>query len=254
MKHGAVVFAIAVWVVACSSAADKPEHPPAHDDAKRPVAGSSEPTTPHGGPRDAGRAGMTPVMAPALEAELSAIRKAPGESVGFGLKAYLPYEPNQGDALIGSSDPEVTPRLLAEALHGGDRVYRLAVLHVLGKRASADVDAALLQALEDPELRATAAYLLGRAGSKGYPTRQRHTEKLRAALRAHLTDPGSFEDPFYQRTFRTQDFVLAAWVRITGVSQFRIASRDVADLIGLGLPDMTDAIRADLLAQVKAHP
>jgi hypothetical protein len=254
MRHGVEVFAIAVSVLACSSAADKPEHPPARDDAKRLSPDSVEAATPHGGPRDAGRTGMTPALSPPLEAELSAIRKAPGESVGFGLKAYLPYEPNQGDALIGSSDAEVTPRLLAEALHGGDRVYRLAVLHVLGKRATADVDAALLQTLDDPDLRATAAYLLGRTGSKGYPARPRDTAKIRAALRAHLADPSSFEDPFYQRTFRTQDFVLAAFVRVTGVSQFHIASRDVADLIGLGLPDMSDAIRADLLAQVKAHP
>jgi hypothetical protein len=197
---------------------------------------------------------MTTALPPALEAELVAIRKDPAESVGFGLKAYVPYEPNTGHGLMTGGNDDVTRRLTEEIRGHGDRVYRLALLHVLGKRRDAGVESALLDALADPALRATAAYLLGCAGSKGYPRRTRDAGAVRAALRAYLDDATDFNDPFYRKTFRTQDFVLDAYVRLTGPEKFHFANPDMADLIGLALPELTDASRADLLAQVKRLP
>jgi hypothetical protein len=198
---------------------------------------------------------VAPLIAPdlreILQAELDAIRADPAESVGFGEKAFLPYEPNVAHALITCDDPEVTAMLRGEAAGGGDRVYRLAVLHVLGKRSDPTVDPALIEALEDPELRATAAYLLGREGFKGYPSRSRDRDAVRAALRAHLDDEGAFDDPFYRRTFRTQDFVLGALVRVIGPERFHFADPQVADLIGYSLPEFSDELRSDLLAQVE---
>jgi hypothetical protein len=192
---------------------------------------------------------MEPRLLDAHEGELDAIRANPGESVGFGEKAYLPYEPSVAHFLVTSDDAAVTERILAELRGARDRVHRLALLHVLGKRSDPEVDAALLAMLEDPELRATSAYLLGRAGFKGYPARPRDVEAIRGALRRHLSDDGVFEDPFYRRSFRTQDFVLAAFVRLTGPERFRFADPHLADMIGHGLPAFTDATRADLLAQ-----
>ena len=186
-----------------------------------------------------------------LEAELEAIRADPGESVGFGEKAFIPYEPNVAHFLITSDDPAVTERLLAEATGDGDRVFRLAVLHVLGKRSDPAVDAALMTTLDDPELRATSAYLLGRPGYKGYPARPRDEAAVRESLRRHLDDDGTFDDPFYRRSFRTQDFVLAAFVRVTGPDRFRIPDPVLADLIGYTLPAFDAETRADLLAQAK---
>ena len=194
---------------------------------------------------------MKPTLPEALETELAAIRANPLESVGFGLKAYLPYEPTGSQALINSDDPAVTKRLLAEAGGNGDTVYRLAVLHVLGKRTDATVDAALIQLLADDALRATAAYLLGRVGYKGYLPRTRDVEAVRTALRAHIKDGTTFIDPFYQQTYRTQDFVIAAYIRVTGPSQFTFVSSSLEDLIGLGLPDFSDDVRADLLVQIE---
>lgn len=72
---------------------------------------------------------------------------------------------------------------------------------------------------------------------------------IRAALRRHLTDDGLFEDPFYRRSFRTQDFVLAGFVRLTRPERFRLADAHLADMIGHGLPAFSDAIRTELLAQ-----
>jgi hypothetical protein len=194
---------------------------------------------------------MTPPLAPALEAELATVRAAPLEAIGWGEKAYRPYEPTTGESLIGSSDPEVTARLAAEARGGGDRAYRLAVVHLLGMRADPGVDAALIALLADRELVATAAYLLGRAGFKGYPSRERDEASILAALRAHLDDPSEFSDPFYRRTFRTQDFVLGALVRLLGPEHFHTRDARVEDQIGYALPWWTDDVRAELLAQVR---
>jgi hypothetical protein len=197
---------------------------------------------------------MTTTLPPALETELAAIRKDPAESVGFGLKAYLPYEPNTGHGLMTGGSGEVTRRLVDEIRLADDRIYRIAILHVLGKRRDDTVEAALLDALADPVLRAPAAYLLGCAGSKGYPRRTRDVAVVRAALRAHLDDATEFEDPFYRKTFRTQDFVVGAYVRLTGPEKFRFVDPDAPDLIGLSLPELSDAARADLLAQAKQMP
>lgn len=186
-----------------------------------------------------------------LEAELEAIRADPGESVGFGEKAFIPYEPNVAHFLITSDDPAVTERLLAEATGDSDRVFRIAVLHVLGKRSDPTVDDALMTTLDDPELRATSAYLLGRPGYKGYPERPRDEQAIRESLGRHLDDDGTFDDPFYRRSFRTQDFVLAAFVRVTGPERFRIPDAALADLIGYSLPAFGSETRADLLAQAK---
>jgi hypothetical protein len=195
---------------------------------------------------------MNHPLAPALEAELTAVRGAPVEAIGWGEKAYLPYEPNTGESLIGSSDPEVTARLVAEAQGTGDRTYRLAVLHLLGMRADPSVDAALVALLQDPDLVATAAYLLGRAGFKGYPARTRDDAKIIAALRMHLDDASEFLDPFYRRAFRTRDFVLGALVRMLGPERFRTRDARVEDQIGYALPWWSDEVRVELLTQVRA--
>lgn len=201
------------------------------------------------------KAAMTPTLAPALETELDSIRKNPLEAVGFGEKTYLPYEPNGSTALQRDPNVATTERLLAEARRpDADRVFRLAVLHVIGKRSDAKVDDALIAALDDPDLRATAAYLLGRPGFKGYPARTRDLPAVRKALRPYLEDATTFEDPFYRKTFRTQDFVIAAFVRLSGPEKFAIADKNIATMIGYTLPRFTDDLRADLLARAQALP
>jgi hypothetical protein len=197
---------------------------------------------------------MTPLSGP-LEAELAGIRKDPSEAVGSGEKAYIPYEPIGSDGLQRDRDPAVTDRLLAEVLAPSDRTYRLAVLHVLGKRSDPKVDPALITALDDAALRAMAAYLLGRPGFKGYPARPRDLAVVRAALRKYLDDTTTFDDPFNRKkTFRTQDFVIGAYVRLTGVEKFTIPDREVYDLIGQGLPNFGADLRASLLARCKELP
>ncbi len=192
---------------------------------------------------------MDPRLLDIIQHELSVIRADPVESVGFGDKTYMPYEVNGAEALMSIADPAVTDRLLAEARSDADRVYRLAVLHVLGRRTDATVDDALVSTLHDADLRATSAYLLGRAGFKGYPGRTRDKERIRQGLHKYLEDDSVFEDPFYKRKFRTQDFVLAAFVRLTGPEHFDSLEPDLADLIGYSLPRFDDRVRRSLLEQ-----
>ena len=177
----------------------------------------------------------------ALEAELAAVREDPKRAIGWGDKTYTPYEPSGVHFLMTSRDPAVTRRLVAE-MDGADRVLRLALLHVLGKRRDEQVDGVLLDALEDPELSATAAYLLGRVGFKGYPSRSRDEEAVRAALLRHVGDDATFDDPFYKRSFRAGDFALAALARLDGWKGFE-------DTIGLTLPRFDDVTREALLAR-----
>ncbi|HEU4734855.1 MAG TPA: hypothetical protein VFT22_43485 [Kofleriaceae bacterium] len=201
------------------------------------------------------KAAMTPTLAPALETELDHIRNHPIDAVGFGEKSYIPYEPNGSTALQRDPSVATTERLLAEVQRSdADRVFKLAVLHVIGKRSDAKVDESLIAALGDPELRATAAYLLGRPGFKGYPARTRNLAAVRKALRPYLRDDTTFEDPFYRKAFRTQDFVIAAFVRLSGPENFAISDQKIATMIGYTLPRFTDDLRAALLARAESLP
>ena len=101
---------------------------------------------------------------------MAAIRADPLNSVGYGEKAFTPYEPNEAHGLMTYRDAAVTRRLLAEIEASEDRVLKLALLHVLGKRADDTVDAALLTALKDPELTATAATCSGARASRAIPS------------------------------------------------------------------------------------
>jgi len=54
-------------------------------------------------------------------------------------------------------------------------------------------------------------------------------------------------DPFYRKSFRTQDFAIAAYVRVAGPDAFTL---EKPDLVGHGLPTFSDAERTALIAQI----
>ena len=72
---------------------------------------------------------------------------------------------------------------------------------------------------------------------------------IRAALKRRLGDDTPFDDPFQRSTFRTGDFALAAYIRLTGPSHFSFADPDTASVIGYTLPNFSDAERKALRAQ-----
>jgi hypothetical protein len=193
----------------------------------------------------------------ALDAELDAIRTEPLGAVGFGEKAYLPYSTTAGQGLVSAPDPEVT-RLVADAIDDAideadqvaDPVAALALLHIVGQRADDLVDDVLIRALGSTALMPTAAYLLGRAGYRGYPARTRDEAAVTRALREHLDDPGQFVDPFLGKTFQGRDFVIAALVRLSGVGKFTGIDERQAPMVGLALPDFSDAQRTELVDQL----
>lgn len=65
-----------------------------------------------------------------------------------------------------------------------------------------------------------------------------------------LSESGA--ERYLHTVFRAQDFVLCAYVRIVGPERFRIANSAVSVMVRLGLAGLTDAERADLLAQARA--
>ena len=198
-----------------------------------------------------GAAAVSPPPLPAeLEAELAAIRRDPADAIGFGEKAYLPYELRHGERLASSRDAAVTGRLIAEARDtANDRVYRLAILQVLAYRNDPAVDAALADAVADPVIGGLACYLVGRIGFKGYPSRTRAAGPLLRALAPRLHDAGSFDDPWYRKSYRIADLALAAFVRIAGPERFRFADPQDATFIGYTVLAPGDAERAALLPQ-----
>ena len=204
---------------------------------------------------DVAHAATPPTLSPPLEAELAAIRREPLAAVGFGEKAYLPYELVKGRALVDSLEPGIVPRLSAEALDGhNDRVFRLVMLQILGLRSEAAVDTTLVAALADPALRPLAAYLLGRPGFKGYPPRDRKfVAPLLRALVAHFDDAGRYDDPWYEHAYATGDLVLAAFVRLAGIDRFVFANPEDRDFLGYTL-HFPDAERIGLRAQAKRIP
>ena len=70
-------------------------------------------------------------------------------------------------AVSGARHP---PEPTVTEMKGADRVHKLALLHVLGMRSDPTVDAALLKTLQDPELTASSAYLLGAPAPRAIPT------------------------------------------------------------------------------------
>jgi hypothetical protein len=195
---------------------------------------------------------MDEALRRALDAEIAAIRTDPVGAVGFGEKAYLPYATTAGQGLVSAPDPDVTPLLAAAIDEAGpaDPVAALALLHVVGQRADDRVDEALMRALDSPALMPTAAYLLGRVGYRGYPARSRDEAAVTRALRDHLDDPGAFVDPFLGKSFQGRDFVIAALVRLLGVDRFAGIDERQAPMVGLALPDFSDAQRAQLVGQL----
>lgn len=191
-------------------------------------------------------------LSDAARDELERLRADPADAMGFGGKVYLPYYLRVGWELARNPDPRTVDWLLARALDPDEpRLVRLMMLHVLSQREEPAADGALIRALDDPDLRGTAAYLLGRIGFKGYPKRPRPTEEMLTALARHLDDPDGFVEPWHEVTLRNQDLVLAAFIRLAGPDAFRFEADENRREIGYELARFSDSERGNLLAQVR---
>lgn len=188
-----------------------------------------------------------------LEAELAQIGADPQDAIGSGEKAYMPYEMRAGAGLMRSVEPEITQRLLSEAKDTRRPLaYRLAMVHLIALREDAEVDPALIAALDAPELRGTAAYGLGRMGFKGYPRRARDQGMVLRALREHTRDTFTFRDPWLRVMLRNQDLVLAACARVAGIESLALGPGVDVDFLGYELPAFSDEVRAALLAHCES--
>lgn len=198
--------------------------------------------------------GPGPQLEARLEAQLLQVREAPEKAIAFGGKAWLPYDLYLGEDLAYSDNPQVTVRLAAEAADQDNaRAFRLAMVQFLGWRRDASADDALIAALSDPTLCPLASFLLGRIGYKGYPLRDRPARRILTALKPHLDDDSTYRDPWLDETYRTGDFVIAAFVRVAGIDRFRFADEEKhKSWIGLELPSFDAAERDNLRDQCEA--
>lgn len=189
-----------------------------------------------------------------LEAELDLAHKDPIKLIGFGDKAWLPYYLNLANDLAYSDNPRVTARLQAEVMDEKmPRIFRLAILQLLGWRSDKMVDEVLISSLTDSTLRPLAAFLLGRIGYKGYPKRDRQARQILTALKQYLDDASTYRDPWYDKTYHTADFIIAAFIRIAGEDKFHFADKEKhGNWIGLELPEFDLAERNNLRSQCKA--
>ncbi|MCC6996743.1 MAG: hypothetical protein IT370_19175 [Deltaproteobacteria bacterium] len=186
-----------------------------------------------------------------LEAELAAVQAAPLDAIGNGGKSTLPYVLRRGDKLA-LAGPDGVARLLNESADARlPRAARLAMLQILGYSTDGGADAALIQALNAPVLRPLAAYLLGRARRWGYPERPRDRHAILRALRPHLEDATTYDDPWRASDpVTTGDLALAAFVAVAGPARF--VETGVSESIGLGMPHFDAPLRAALVRACKA--
>lgn len=176
-------------------------------------------------------------LAPTLEAELSEIDQKSDESIGVGKNPEQPYEVKIGLALISTHFSTIDRRLGQEIRdHNRDIQYRLALLHIVGRRSQPSTEKLLIEFLAAPELQATSAYLLSRIGTPGYPGRIRNRKELLAKLHQYLDANEDFTDPWLKKTLPVSDFILAACIRIT--------DGELPKNLGPGLPNLSPESRS----------
>jgi hypothetical protein len=187
--------------------------------------------------------------------------KATPDPIGEGGKSFHPYElrGDLRDRARGLEQPVATlESLLASET---DPTWREVLLFLIASIDDPTADDALLRALERPELRPRALYLLGVIGTKGWPSRSRDVPRILTALASHVADRTPYRDVYYRdSTFQVGDFARAAYVRVAGVTSFPGVAqldgdpdRQQAQFIGLALPLFSDADRTRLDAAIAAH-
>jgi hypothetical protein len=170
-----------------------------------------------------------------------------------GEKRWHPYELHS--AVLADAkrleDPIATYRELLRT--EPDRYWREVLLFLAGWSDDPAADSLLLEALDDPELRPRALYLLGVTGTKGWPSRTRDEERILAALRRFAGDRGTYVDVVHAVELRVGDLASAAFARIVGPERLRVvAELPAVDArwIGLALPQFTARVSEQLAAEV----
>jgi hypothetical protein len=110
--------------------------------------------------------------------------------------------------------------------------------------------------LGDAQIRARALYLLGVAGTKGWPHRERDTSRVLSAIAHHVGDPTPYEDVVHGTSVEVGDFACAAFARVAGPSRFPSLSAlpgTGADFIGMSIPELPAGVRAALTAEIHAY-
>lgn len=186
--------------------------------------------------------------------------KKVADPIGEGGKSFYPYQ-LRGEiwerARTLNHPLDAYQALLAQET---DPTWREVLLFLVASTDDARADQVLLHALDRPELRARALYLLGAIGTKGWPSRNRDRPRILDALAKYVDDVTPYRDVYYRdSTFQVGDFAKAAFVRVAGVASFPVvATLDgdpdhlQAQFIGMALPVFSDHDRIQLSAAIHA--
>jgi hypothetical protein len=173
-----------------------------------------------------------------------------------GEKRWHPYELHS--EVLAAADRLAHPiAAYRELLRSeADPYWREVLLFLAGWSEDPGADDLLLEALDDEALRPRALYLLGVAGTKGWPTRRRDSARIADALRRFAGDPATYVDVVYGRPVPVGDLASAAFARVVGPARLP-AVEELPDVqgrwIGLALPDFPPAVSARLAAQVRVQ-
>jgi hypothetical protein len=175
--------------------------------------------------------------------------------LGAGEKRWHPYELHSA-ALAAAGRLEQPIAAYRELLAAErDPYWREVLLFLAGWSDDPAADDLLIDALDDPGLRPRALYLLGVAGTKGWPARERDAGRVAAALRRFAGDPATYTDIVHGTAVRVGDLATAAFARVVGPERLP-AVQDLPDVqarwIGLALPEFPPHPSAELAAQVGA--
>lgn len=180
--------------------------------------------------------------------------------LGEGGRGWYPYMVRSeiSDAVARLDDPVAR---LAEWLDvERDSLWREVVLFLLAAQDDARVDGILVDALEDPQLRPRALYLLGAIGTRGWPKRERDTPALLRAIRPWTTDAAVYVDPVYEEQLVVGDLAKAAFIRLAGPEHFPALEQAAnprqpfpVEHVGMALPHFDPADRDALQAEIDEY-
>jgi len=176
--------------------------------------------------------------------------------LGEGEHGWYPYDLRSEvvDAARRLADPPAAYRELLAAER--DPYWREILLFLAAFSADPRADDLLIAALGDAQLRPRALYLLGVAGTKGWPHRERDAGRILRAIAPYVDDSTPYEDVVHGTTVEVGDLARAAFARVAGPDRFpslRMLPWSQADFIGLAIPQLPPAVRGALSAEIHAY-
>jgi hypothetical protein len=143
-----------------------------------------------------------------------------GEPLGAGERSWHPYEIRSEVLDASRRLPDPIPAYREILATEPDPYWRELALFLAASSDDPRADDLLVEALDDAALRPRALYLLGVAGTRGWPRRARDTGRILRAILPHIDDATRYTDVVHGTTVEVGDLARAAFARIAGPDRF----------------------------------